>query len=210
MDDEVAQEVDINDPPAYVKEGTELDDIEIPGEDVSEAQPMSDEDWIEPAKGVTFEVIKAMIDTYTPKDKTEWMKRSLKLYVQVSKDGVDGKGRYARKMFFPRILVQVNREDYDFTKDWYKPKSGGAWGEYNEMLTAFGFPRDPAPTNNKAFRDSLVGRKFVADISKDKRQTYDASSGKYVRIDGEFENHLRNWKPVKQATNTTAMEAAVA
>lgn len=210
MDDEVAQEVDINDPPAYVKEGTELDDIEIPGEDVSEAQPMSDEDWIEPAKGVTFEVIKAMIDTYTPKDKTEWMKRSLKLYVQVSKDGVDGKGRYARKMFFPRILVQVNREDYDFTKDWYKPKSGGAWGEYNEMLTAFGFPRDPAPTNNRAFRDSLVGRKFIADISKDKRQTYDATAQKYVKIDGEFENHLRNWKPVKQATNTAATEAAVA
>lgn len=210
MDDEVAQEVDINDPPAYVKEGTELDDIEIPGEDISEAQPMSDEDWIEPAKGVTFEVVKAMIDTYVPKDKSDWMKRSLKLYVQVDKHGVDGKGRYARKMFFPRILVQVNREDYDFTKDWYKPRSGGAWGEYNEMLTALGFPNNPAPKNDKAFRDSLVGKKFTADISKDKRQTYDAAAQKYVKIDGEFENHLRNWKPVKQATSNTETEAAVA
>src|SRR5689334_20944619 len=99
MSDEVAEEVESGDVPQWAKEGTELDDIEIAGGDVSQAQPMSDEDWIEPAKGVTFEVVKAMIDTYVPKDKTDWMKRSLKLYVQIDKSGVDGKGRYARKMF---------------------------------------------------------------------------------------------------------------
>lgn len=208
VDEEVAQEVDINDPP--ISSEPDDDEVDIPGEDVSQSQPMSDEDWIEPAKGVTFEVIKAMIDTYTPKDRQVWMKRSLKLYVQVSKAGVDGKGRYARKMFFPRILVQVNREDYEFTKDWYRPKDGGAWGEYNEMLAALGFPSNPAPNNNKAFRESLVGRKFTADITKDKRQTYDAESKKYVKIDGEFENHLRNWKPIKQAATTEAAETAVA
>ena len=208
VDEEVAQEVDINDPPTSSE--PDDDEVDIPGEDVSQSQPMSDEDWIEPAKGVTFEVIKAMIDTYTPKDRQVWMKRSLKLYVQVSKAGVDGKGRYARKMFFPRILVQVNREDYEFTKDWYRPKDGGAWGEYNEMLAALGFPSNPAPNNNKAFRESLVGRKFTADITKDKRQTYDAESKKYVKIDGEFENHLRNWKPIKQAATTEAAETAVA
>lgn len=203
--EEVAEEV-----PAFVTEGTEADEIEIPGEDVSQAQAMSDEDFIDPAKGVTFEITKVLIDTYVPKDKDTWMKRSLKLYVQVAKDGVDGKGRYARKMFFPRILVQVNREDYDFTKDWYKPRAGGAWGEYNELLTALGFPNNPAPKNDKAFRDSLMGRKFVADISKDKRQTYDQSSGKYVKIEGEFENHLRNLKPVKLAAAPEASESAVA
>jgi hypothetical protein len=210
IDNDVAEEVETSDMPAWAKEGTEFDDIEIKGEDVSQAQPMSDEDWIEPAKGVTFEIVKAMIDTYTPKDKTDWMKRSLKLYVQVDKNGVDGKGRYARKMFFPRILVQVNRDDYDFSKDWYKPRTGGAWGEYNELLTALGFPNNPAPANNKAFRDSLVGRKFTADISKDKRQTYDRDAGKYVKIEGEFENHLRNLKQLKAATAPAATEAAVA
>lgn len=209
MEDDVAEEVDINNPQISGGETGELDDIEIAGEDVSQAQPMSDEDWIEPAKGVTFEVVKAMIDTYVPKDKTDWMKRSLKLYVQVDKAGVDGKGRYARKMFFPRILVQVNREDYDFTKDWYKARSGGAWGEYNEFLTALVFPTNPTPTNNKAFRDSLIGRKFTADISKDKRQTYDQATKKYVKIDGEFENHLRNLKPVKEVAPVES-EAAVA
>jgi hypothetical protein len=208
VDDDVAQEVDINDPPTGSAE-TESDEVEIPGEDVSQATPMSNEDYIEPAKGVTFEIVRAMIDTYTPKDKTDWMKRSLKLYVAVDKHGVDGKGRYAKKMFFPRILIQVNREGYDFKKDWYTPKSGGAWGEYNELLTALGFPNNPSPKNDKAFREGLIGRKFVADISKDKRETYDQAAKKYVKIDGEFENHLRNLKPVKRAT-AQASETAVA
>lgn len=205
-DDEVAEEID--DMPASLKEGTEDDEIEIPGEDVSQAEAMSNEDYIEPAKGVTFEITKVLIDTYTPKDKTEWMKRSLKLYVAVDKQGVDGKGKYARKVFFPRILVQVNREDYDFTKEWYKPRSGGAWGEYNELLTALRLPNNPAPKNDVAFRKSLVGQKFIADISKDKRQTYDQASGKYVKIEGEFENHLRNLRPVKAAAEATQAEAA--
>lgn len=205
--DGVAEEVDINDAPQSTPDD---DEVDIPGEDVSEAQPMSNEDFIDPAKGVTFEIIRAMIDTYTPRDQTQWMKRSLKLYVQISKDGVDGKGRYARKMFFPRILVQVNREDYDFKKDWYTPKSGGAWGEYNELLKALGFPTNPSPKNDKAFRESLIGRKFIADISKDKRETYDQSAKKYVKIDGEFENHLRNLKAVKVATAPETTEAAVA
>lgn len=206
-DDEVAVEID--DMPASLKEGMEDDEIEIPGEDVSQAQAMSNEDWIEPAKGVVFEITKVLVDTFTPKDKTEWMKRSLKLYVSVDKSGVDGKGKYARKVFFPRILVQVNREDYDFSKDWYKPKTGGAWGEYNELLTALGFPNNPAPKNDAEFRKGLVGRKFMADISKDKRQAYDQASGKYVKVEGEYENHLRNLRPVKAAAETApAAEAA--
>lgn len=207
-DEEVAEEVD--DMPASMKEGTEDDEVEIPGEDVSQAEAMSNEDYIEPAKGVVFEITKALVDTYTPKDKSDWMKRSLKLYVAVDKNGVDGKGKYARKVFFPRILVQVNREDYDFTKDWYKPKSGGAWGEYNELLTALGFPNNPAPKNDAAFRKSLVGRKFMADISKDKRQAYNQASGKYVKVEGEFENHLRNLRPVKAAAGESVQAEAAA
>lgn len=208
MDEDVAEEVD--DMPSSLKEGTEDDEIEIPGEDVSQAEAMSNEDYIEPAKGVVFEITKVLIDTYTPKDKTAWMKRSLKLYVAVDKQGVDSKGKYARKVFFPRILVQVNREDYDFTKEWYKPKSGGAWGEYNELLTALRLPNNPAPKNDAAFRKSLVGQKFMADISKDKRQAYDQASGKYIKVEGEFENHLRNLRPVKAAAESAPQAEAAA
>lgn len=214
--DEVAEEVD--DMPDSLKEGTEEDETVIEGEDVSEAHGMSNEDWIEPAKGVTFEITKAFLDTYSPEG-GEWKSRSLKLYVAVTKEGIDGKGKYARKVFFPgnngRILVAVNRDAYDFSLNangkptqWYQPKTGGAFGEYNELLTALKFPNNPAPRNDKAFRDSLVGMKFMADITKEKREVYDKAAGKSVKIEGEFENHLRNWRPVKAVTQETTETAA--
>ena len=215
IDQDVAEEVESV--PAFVTEGTEEDDIEIAGEDVSQAVANSFEEWIEPAKDVTFEITKAIIDTYTPKDSNEWKTRSLKLYLKVDKGGVDGKGKYAGKMFFPRMIVTVNRDGYDFTinaqgkpTNWYVPKTGGAFGLYNEFLTALGFPNNPAPANNKPFRDSLVGRKVIANIDKKHRQVSDG--GKYVNVPDEFENELSKFRAVKlMAAGTVAdAEAAVA
>jgi hypothetical protein len=217
-DDEVGQDVD--DTPDFVKEGTEDDDVVIEGEDVSGAQPsMGNEDWMDPVKGVTFEIVKATLDTYTPSGETDWKTRSLKLQVQITKEGVDGKGRYARKTFFPgrngRILVAVNRGAYDFSvnaqgkkSDWYQPVSGGAFGDYNEWLTALDLPTSPAPRNDKAFRASLVGRKVIADITKEKREAYDKQTKKSVKVEGEYENHLRNVRPVKKAVAESAEAAA--
>jgi hypothetical protein len=217
-DEEVAQEVD--DMPASLREGMDDDDVVIEGEDISRAQPsMGNEDWMEPAKGVTFEIVKATLDTYTPTDEKEWKSHSLKLQVQITKEGIDGKGRYARKTFFPgrngRILVAVNRKAYDFSvnaqgkkSDWYQPVSGGAFGDYNEWLTALGLPTSPAPRNDKAFRASLVGRKVIADITKEKREAYDKATKKSVKVEGEYENHLRNVRPVKKAATTETAEAA--
>lgn len=214
MSDEIAEEV-TEETPGWVTEGTEDDEVEIAGEDVSGAKSSNFEDWIEPAKGVTFEITKALIDTYTPKDEVDWKTRSLKLYLKIDQNGIDGKGRYAGKMFFPRMVVTVNRESYDFSvnaqgkpTDWYAPKTGGAFGAYNETLAALGFPSNPAPTNNKAFRDSLVGRKLVADISKKHRQVKDGN--KYVDVPDEFENELSNYKAVKLAAAPESTEAAVA
>lgn len=211
-DSEVAEEVD--DMPDSLRDGTESDDIEIPGEDISGAKAMSNEDWIEPAKGVIGRIEKVLVDTFTPDGQTEWFKVSLKLYIKVGKAGVDGKGRYAGKVFFPRILVAVNRDAYDFTKnadgkptDYYKVGSGSAFGEYNELLTALGYPTNPAPLNTRAMRAEMTGRDITFDISKDKRQVKN-SAGKYVKVDGEFENHLRNLRPVKAVTQETAETAA--
>lgn len=221
MSDEIAEEV-AEETPAWVKEGTEEDDVEIPGEDVSGASSGSFEDYIEPAKGVTLEITKALIDTYTPEG-GDWKTRSLKLYLKVDKNGVDGKGRYAGKMFFPRMTVAVNRggkspdgKPYDFSVNaagkpttWYQPKTGGAFGDYNETLTALEFPNNPAPVNNKAFRDSLLGRKLVADITKKHRQVKDGN--KYVDVPDEFENDLTKYRAAKVVVvSESATEAAVA
>jgi hypothetical protein len=217
-DEEIGEDVD--DMPESLKEGMDDDDVVVEGEDVSGAQPaMGNEDWMEPVKGVTFEIVKATLDTYVPNDGTEWKTRSLKLQVQITKEGVDGKGRYARKTFFPgrngRILIAVNRKAYDFSKNadgkptkWYEPKEGGAFGDYNEWLTALKLPTSPAPNNDKAFRASLVGRKVIADITKEKREAYDKTTKKSVKVEGEYENHLRNVRPVKTVATTESAEAA--
>lgn len=213
MPDDVAEEVDINDAnvPGWVKEGTEDVDIEIEGEDISAAQGGDFKDWVEPAKDVIFEITSAALNPYTPKTKTEWKSRSLKIYLKVDKSGVDGKGKYAGKVFFPNsagnvfgLLVQVNRDAYDFTKnakgkptEWYAPKTGGAFAGYKEFLEALGFSTAPTPKNDKAFRASLVGRKVMGNIEKKHRQVFDEAKGDYIDIKDEFENEITAFRAVK-------------
>lgn len=220
MPDDVAEEVDINNP---VIEGTEDEDIEIPGEDISQAEATGGKDYVEPAKDVVFEITKASINTYTPKDKSDWKSRSLKLYLKVDKSGVDGKGKYAGKVFFPNsagnvfgFLVAVNRDAYDFTKNaqgnptqWYTPKTGGAFAGYKDLLTALGLPTNPTPTINKAFLESLIGKKVMGNIDKKHRQV--SEGGKYVDVKDEFENEISKLRPVKTVpTAVDNAEAAVA
>ncbi len=218
-DDDVAQEVD--DMPDSLKDDGD-DDIEIEGEDISHAESGGNQDWIEAAKDVTFEITTAMLNTYTPPGET-WKSHSLKLYLRVDRGGVDGKGKYAGKMFFPNsfgniggLLITVNRKDYDFTVNsggkptkFYAPGEGGAFADYKDFLVALGFPVNPTPNNNKAFRDALVGRKLVADITKKQREVYDKAAKKRVKIDGEFENELVKYRAVKvQAVDGDVEEAA--
>lgn len=208
--------------PAFVTEGTSDDDIEIEGEDISAAESGSLTDWVEPAKDVVFEITSATINTYTPKtaDADAWKSRSLKLYLKVDKAGIDGKGKYAGKVFFPNsagnvfgLLVAVNRDDYDFTvnaqgkpTEWYAPGSGGAFAGYKEYLEALGFPTNPSPKNTKEFRASLIGRKVMGNIDKKARQVLDG--GKYVDIPDEFENNVVKPRAVKIAAAPVAEEAA--
>lgn len=224
-EDEVAQEetVDINDP--KLAGGTDDDeDVAVEGEDISGAKSADFSDWVEPAKDVVFEITHASLKTYTPDGKDEWKNRSLKLYLKVDKAGVDGKGRYAGKVFFPNsrgniggLLVTVNRSAYDFTKnaqgkptEWYAVGTGGAFADYNDFLQGLGFPTSPTPKNDKEFRASLIGRKIVADITKRARQAKDDTNGKYVDVAGEFENEISKYRPVKLAVEPESTEAAAA
>lgn len=202
-DEAVAQEEN----PQWVKEGTEEDDTVVEGEDVSGAEQMDRTDVIEPAKGVVMTIKKASLDTYMPRGESDWFKRSLKLQLVVGKAGVDGKGRYHNKHFFPRILIAVNRDgNYEFSK-WYDQPNGGAWGDYNAFLKALGFPTKPAPRNDKRFRDSLVGRQVVVDITRDRKQVLDNATGKYVNTDDYVNNLLYRGAP-KAAAAVVEEQAA--
>jgi hypothetical protein len=213
-DSEVAEEID--DMPASLKEG--MDDEEefvAEGEDIHAAEQMERSDVIEPVKGVEMYIKSIKLDVYTPEDKEEWKLANLEPMLVVGEKGVDGKGKYKNKHFFPRILSAVNRKAYDFSVNaagkptrYYEP-DGNGFGDYNAFLTALGFPTNPAPRNDAAFRKSLVGRKVIVDITKDRRQVKDNVTGKYVYVD-EYENKLIYRGQPKQAAKADVAEAAQA
>lgn len=211
-DSEVATEVD--DTPSWVREGTEEDDFVAEGEDVSKAEQMERSDVIEPVKGVEVFIKSIKVDQYVPDGQTDWKTARLEPMLVVGPKGIDGKGKYKNKHFFPRIVFAVNRAKYDFSvnaqgkpTDYWQP-SGGAFGDYNAFLKALGFPTNPAPKNDAAFRKSLVGKKLIVDITKDRKQVKDNASGKYVYVD-EYENKLIYKPQEKQASSQPeAAEAA--
>lgn len=206
-DDEVAEEVE--ETPSWVKEGTEDDDIVIEGENISQAEQMERSDVLEPARNVEVYIKSVTVDQYTPRGESEWKFTSIKPMLVIGEKGTDGKGRFKNKHLFPRILVKVNKKAYpkDFAKPWWEAPAGGAYGDYNAFLTALGFSTNPAPRNDKAFRESLKGRRLIIDITKDKREVKDNVSGKYVKTD-EYENNFLYKGAPKKAVEAPIAEAA--
>jgi hypothetical protein len=212
-DDEVAEEVE--DTPSWVKEGTEEDDTVVEGEDIHAAEQMERSDVIEPAKGVEMFIKSVKVDKYVPEGSSDWKLINIEPMLVIGEKGIDGKGKYKNKHFFPRILVAVNRKAYDFSRNaagkpttYYDP-SGNAFGDYNAFLTALGFKTNPAPRNDAAFRQALVGRRLIVDITKDRRQVKDNVTGKYVYVD-EYENKLIYRGQPKAAPKPDVAEAAQA
>lgn len=219
--DGVAEEVD--DTPGWMKEGTEEDEFEAEGEDISKAEQMERSDVIEPVKGVEVYIKSIKLDKYVPEEKDggkrdangelQWKTARLEPMIVIGEKGIDGKGKYKNKHFFPRIVCAVNRAVYDFSMnaqgkptDYWQP-FGGAFGDFNAFLQALGIKNNPAPKNDAAFRKSLVGRKLIVDITKDRKQVKDNVTGKYVYVD-EYENKLLYKRQPKQAATAEVAEAA--
>lgn len=219
--DGVAEEVD--DAPDWVKEGNEDDDFVAEGEDVSKAEQRERSDVIEPVKGVEVYIKSIRLDKYVPEEKDggkrdangdlQWKTARLEPMIVVGEKGIDGKGKYKNKHFFPRIVCAVNRAHYDFSKNaqgkptTYWQPDGDAFGDWNAFLTALGFKTNPAPKNDAAFRKSLVNRKLIVDITKDRKQVKDKSTGKYEYVD-EYENKLLYKGAPKAAPQAEVAEAA--
>jgi len=222
-DNEIAEEVD--DTPNWVKEGTEEDDFEAEGEDISKAQQMMPSDVIEPVNNVELTIKKLDLDKYVPEERhggkpdtngeLAWKTASMKPWLVIGPKGIDGKGKYAGKHFFPRIGFAVNRKVYDFSlnaegeeTDYYEPQ-GNYFGDYKAFLQSLGIKTDPAPNNNAAFRRSLVGRSVWVNIKKDRKRVKNKATGKYERVD-EYENVLEYIPAKKQATKAVEQAEAAA
>lgn len=223
----IGEPPDDDDTPEWAKEGTDRDDDDIAGEDVSAAKPMEGQaEWIEPAKGVLFTIEKAVIEPYTPRGEDVWKSKQMNVWLKVT-DGIiykrGEKPKFKGKLFFHRFYVAVNREAeeagiYDFSvnangkpTDYWRPRTGMAWGEYNELLQALGYANDGSQRNNKEFRDSLKGRQIVYDIEKDVKEQWDNQTKKSTKLKGEYQNVLRHAAPAKsKSAASVAAPAAVA
>jgi hypothetical protein len=213
MSDENEVAAEVEETPSWVTEGTE-DDFSVDGEDISKAEQMvGGSDVIDPASDVELVVKSVKVDKYVPQGEEEWKTARMELMLVVGKKGVDGKGKYANKHFFPRLGFAVNRGAYDFSTNaagkpttFYEP-AGGFFGDYNAFLVALGFKTSPAPKNDSAFRASLVGKSVLVDIKKDRKQVKNSQTGKYERVD-EYENMLV-YKPGKAKVDAPQAEAAV-
>lgn len=213
-EDEVAEEID--DMPASLKDDTEDDERSFEGEDIHAAEQMESSDVIEPAKGVEVFIKSVRLNVYTPNDKEDWKVARLEPMIVVGPKGIDGKGKYKNKHFFPSMICAINRKskEYDFTvnakgkETKYWQPDGAAFGDYNAFLTALGIKTSPAPLNDKAFRKSLVNRSLIVDITKETKQVKDKTTGEYVWVKGEFENKLLYRGAPKPAVAPEAAEAA--
>jgi hypothetical protein len=225
-------------PPSWVDEGTRDEDTVIKARNIGGAKAMGPrEEWIPAAKGVRMRITKAVLEERGPKG-GDWKVKMLTLYLAVADGIVypptgSAAGRNAKsgdkpdtvkfkgKMFFQRCGCDINEEGtdklgtpYNFTTsaagkptDYYSD-NGSFWGEYKEALEALGFPTNGTLVNNKAWRQSLEGRFIVYDIEKEKKQDYDAKTGKRSTVPGEFENKLYSARAAAAAASPKPAAAA--
>jgi hypothetical protein len=94
--------------PASLKEGTEEDESVFEGEDIHAAEQFEGSDVIEPAKGVEMSIKSVRLNIYTPEGKSDWKIARLEPMLVVGPKGVDGKGKYKNKHFFPSMIWQAD------------------------------------------------------------------------------------------------------
>lgn len=156
-------------------------------------------DVIESAYKVRGTIKKAEIRTEKDRETGLWTTRKLSLDVEVGPLGVDGSGKYARKHFFPKLLVDFNDQDFPqrFAKSWWHEKatfplkqfllaSGRAHlenGQFTQDIPGFGADELAA----------FSGTDIIFDIRKSEISRKNPESGQYVGT-GEFQNELQNFR----------------
>ena len=162
-----------------------VDDVEIG--DLTDQQG----GLLDRASRVSFEIRKATVRTTEDKENNKnWMVKKLALEVAVCAGGIDGEGKSANSRLFPEFILKFNEKDYPekYGSDWWQNKSRYPT---KMLFKALDIPLKGLTVNDD-FLINLVGREFVADIKQKQKQ--EKVNGKYVKIDGEFENELTNFR----------------
>lgn len=160
---------------------------EVEVEDLTEQQG----GLIDKAVRVAFEIKKSTTRVTEDKQTKKWMVKKLALDVVIGPDGIDGEGAYAGSHMFPEFILQMNLKDFPdrYSSDWWKNK---ARYPTKVFFKAMDIPLKDLKVNDE-FHAAMLGRNFIADIKVKQRQ--EKVNGKYVNIDGEYENELKNFRP---------------
>lgn len=172
----------------WVSEGDE--DISI-----GDLSAVQERDIIETARNVLVDIRKASLDTQEYSLPEEdggdkvWAKRNLALQIALT-EGVNEAGKYKGKVFFPRLLLEVNRSDFPDAFQYDKYASDGkAFRPIKQFYRAMGGDVKNVQIT-RAWRDELAGRQVRLDIvKKAKRRNVD---GEWV--DDGFEQVFENFK----------------
>lgn len=123
-------------------------------------------------------------------DSNKWKARWLSLDLQISDAGIDPESEeplFAEKHLFQDLCVQVNKADFrKLSESTYYSRS-----PYTQFLRALGYDLEQPPIINAEFREALVGREVVADITV--RSIQDKVGDEYVDT-GDFRNVVKNFR----------------
>lgn len=183
--------------------GTTTDDGDVPFDvtDEVEVGDLSDQQGgvLEPAAKVGFTIRKASVRTAEDKDTHTWMVKRLVVEAQIGPGGVDGEGKYAKKVLFPELVLTFNSRDFPdaFKSPWWQNE---ARYPTKQFLKAMGEDVTNVRVNDE-FLGSLIGREFVADIKR--REIKTKVNGKYEPT-GDFKNELSNFRSAESADTASA------
>lgn len=172
--------------PDWVNEGDE--DVEV-----GDLSAVPERDVIETARKVLCEIRNAKLDTqeYKLEDESRaWAKRNLSLQLVVA-EGVDGNGKYKGKVFFPRLLLQVNRDEFPdaFQYDKYDAANGKAFRPIKQFYSAMGGDVKTISITRQ-YREQLAGRQVYVDIVKKVKRRKEGEEW----VDDGFEQVFENYR----------------
>jgi len=176
--------------------GDEDNPIEITDEvEVGDLSAQTGGDAIDPHAKVRFEIRKASVRPYVPRNNSEWMSKFLSLDLVVA-EGVDEEGKYKGKHFFQDLLLVKNVAAYP-DENTEKYRSSGRF-DLKVFLKAMGYDPAKPPKINDDFLIEITGREVVGDIKRKAMRAatgeVDANNRPIWAATGEFKNEIKNFR----------------
>lgn len=167
--------------------------------EVGDLSDQTGEEVLEPARRVGFTIRKATVRTQLADNKQSegednpWKVKRLALQIAIGPDGVDGEGKYAKKVLFPELPLTFNVSDFpeQYGTEYYQKR---ARNDTKMFFTAMGHNPKALPRITDEFLGELVGGEFFADITRKEKRQFNAETDTWENT-GEYQNLITNYRP---------------